>query len=201
MFKTNTDLQNEGGSALYDWLLRNFYVEYLTSVRREMESGGGFLTLVNFLRELEQYCEGVLTRKRYVALYAGGPLEQHGIPDKDFDMKVGAMCRYPRTTPEEDCISADSVRHARLQLEKDVEKVVNFANWFIAHRTRKTAFKLTLADMYKAMNRIFDTYARYYKIITAGTWRGKFPTPQYDWQKPFTVPWITEDFGEFEPPD
>src|SRR3989442_3112677 len=69
MFEGNPGLQRDGGRKLYDWLHRNFYTEYLISVRREMEKGGGFMTLANFLRELEKYCETVLTCKRYVALY------------------------------------------------------------------------------------------------------------------------------------
>src|SRR5438128_1110697 len=201
MFESNPGLQRDGGRKLYDWLHRNFYTEYLISVRREMEKGGGFMTLANFLRELEKYCETVLTRKRYVALYPDGPIKEHGFADKHFSDKVGAMCRYPKTSPDEDCISANSVRRTRKQLERDIEKAVNFANWFIAHRTRQKGFKMTLADMYKAVNRIFDVYARYYNIITANVWAAKFPTPQYDWTSPFRLAWITKDFREFNPPD
>jgi hypothetical protein len=199
MFSTNPALNTEGGGSLYEWLLRNFYTEYLITIRREMDTGSGFMTLVNFLRELETYAETVLTRKRFVALYSQG-LRELGIADKDFDERVGATGRYPRSSPDDDYISADSIRRTRLQLEKDVKRVLNYANWFVAHRTRKKPFKLTLADMYKAMNRIFDVYARYYWIITGSTWASKFPEPQYDWRQPYTIPWISKDFKPFEPP-
>jgi len=198
MFQTNPALSTEGGASLYEWLLRNFYTEYLITIRREMDAGSGFLTLTNFLYELEKFAETVLSRKRFVALYSEG-LREIGIADNDFDGRVGATCRYPGTTPDDDYISADSIKRTRLQLEKDVKKVLNYANWFVAHRTRQKPFKLTLADMYKSMNRIFDVYARYYWIITGGTWMSKYPEPQYDWQLPYTIPWLTKDFKPFEP--
>jgi hypothetical protein len=201
MFQSNPALKTDGGGSVFQWLHRNFYTEYLIAVRREMEKGGGYFTLVNFLLEVEQHCETVLTRKRYVALYENSFLKEHGIPDKHFDAKHGAMCKYPRTHPDEDCISADSVKHQREELEKATEKPVNFANWFIAHRTRHKPFKMTLADMYRAVNRIFDTYALYHNIITGGVFIGKFPVPQFDWEQPFAVPWITSEFKPFEPPE
>lgn len=199
MFKSNPDLANEGSHVL-NWLFRNFFTECLISVRKEMECGGNYLTLANFLIELEKYSESVLTRKRYVALYNDSVLKEHGIAGQHFDEKPGAMCKLPRTISDDDCISSDSVKRTREQLQQDTQRVVNFANWFIAHRTRMKPIKITLAHMYVAVNRIFDVYARYHNITTAGVWVGKFPTPQYDWSAPFTFPWITKDFESFVPP-
>ncbi len=198
MYTSNPKLRTDG-SHIYEWLHRNFYTEYVISIRREMDDGGGFMTLVNFLHELEHYADHVLTRKRYVALYGDSVLKQYGVADKDFDSKWGATCRYPKN-PDEDYISADSVKRARERLQHDTQKAVNFANWFVAHRTRHPPVKMTLADMYVAVNRIFDTYAVYYNIITGATWLGKFPTFQYDWYAPFTFAWMTDDFKAFEPP-
>jgi len=200
MFKTNPDLQSKG-AHVYDWMLRNFYTEHLISIRKEMEPGGGFLTLVNFLKELEDYSEGVLTRQRYVSLYRDPTLVEHGLADKHFDGKSGAMSPYPKGAAAQDCISADSVRRTRETLLRENEKVVRFANWFIAHRTRQKPINLTLADMYKAVNRIFDTYATYYNVITGGVWTNRYPTPQFDWHVPFMFAWITAAFKEWVPPE
>jgi hypothetical protein len=197
MYQSNPELAASGGH-IYDWLHRNFYTEYLISIRGEMDDGGGFLTLVNFLHELEHYSEKVLTRKRYVALYQNSVLKEYGIPGKHFDEKPGAT-KNPNGNADDDYISAASIREAREQLQRDTKRAVDFANWFVAHRTRHPPVKMTLADMYRALNRIFDTYAVYYNIITAATWGGRYPTPQYDWFKPFTIPWIAKDFKEFEP--
>jgi len=199
MFRTNETLSSTGGN-LYNWLARNFRTELLISIRKEMEKGGGFLTLVNFLIELEQFAETVLTKTRFVALYSNPMFREYGISDEQFNESPGATCRYPRDESETDYISADSIRRRREQLEADTKQVVRFANWFVAHRTRQKAFRLTFADLYMALNRIFDTYAVYYRIITGAVWTAKFPEPQYDWTKPFTVAWITSDFVPFRPP-
>ena len=60
---------------------------------------------------------------------------------------------------------------------------------------------VSLADIYKAVNRIFGTYATYYRLVTNKTWMGRYPAPQFDWLEGFTYPWWTKDFNPFEPPD
>lgn len=200
MFKSNPELAHSGSHVL-EWMFRNFYTEYLISVRKEMESGRNYLTLVNFLIELEKHSESVLTRKRYVALYLGSALAEGDIASWHFDEKHGAMCNVPRTCEDQDCISSASVRRTREQLENDTQLLVDYANWYLAHRTQARTISVTLRDMYIGMNRIFDVYARYHNVITAASWMGKFPTHQYDWAAPFKLAWITEEFQPFEPPD
>jgi hypothetical protein len=138
-------------------------------------------------------------QERYVALYEGGALNKFGIPDKHFDAKIGAMCRWPRTTPEKDSISGYSFRQARESLDNFAEPVLNYMNWIVAHRTSATPKEVTWGDVFKTMNR-FDTYAWCYNLITASTWAGRYPTPQYNWRRPFEMPWITSDFKGWEPP-
>jgi hypothetical protein len=53
----------------------------------------------------------------------------------------------------------------------------------------------------RAVNRIFDTYATYCRLVTNKTWMGRYPTSQFDWFKGFTYPWWTKDFKPFEPRD
>ena len=86
-------------------------------------------------------------------------------------------------------------------MEEFAESVLDYANWVIAHRTRKTPEDVTWGDVHRTLNRIFDTYAQYYNIITANTWMGKYPAIQYDWAAPFAFAWITKDFKEWEPPE
>ena len=200
MFVSNERLAHEGSNVL-NWLFTSFYTHYLISIRREMEAGGGYPTLMNFLIELEEHSESVLTRARYVKLYAGSGMEEYGIPDEHFDNKIGVMCRWPRTSPDQDCISADSVRRTREQLVRDTKKLVLYANAFIAHRTSHEAIQLTIADMFIGMNRIFDVYARFDNLITANSRMNKFPVHQYDWSAPFRFPWITDKFEPFVPPE
>ena len=199
MFETHPSLQADGGHIL-EWMHHNFWNEHAIAIRKEMEHGSGYLTLMNFLDELERFSEAVLTRKRWKTLYSQQFFHEYGIPDRDFDGLPGAMCHCPRKSPDTDCISKDSVHRARLELKAVNAKVVNFAHAFVAHRTNVENHDVSLADIYKAVNRIFDTYATYYRLVTNGTWMGRYPTPQVDWFKPFTYAWVTADFKPFDPP-
>jgi len=200
LFQANPPLQTDAGH-IFEWMHHNFWNEHAMAIRKEMEHGSGFLTLVNFLDELERFSERVLTRERWRATYTEAWWHEYGIPDQQFDESPGAMCHFPRRSPETDCISSHSVHAARLELKRVNAKVVNFAHAFVAHRSNVDKHDVTLADLYKAVNRIFDTYAMYYRLITNKTWAGRYPTPQYDWFKGFTYPWLTKDFKPFEPPE
>jgi len=79
------------------------------------------------------------------------------------------------------------VHRARITLKNLNAKVVNFAHAFVAHRTNVEKHDVTLADIYKAVNRIFDTYATYYRLVTNKTWMGRYPTPQFDWFRVLSI--------------
>jgi hypothetical protein len=185
LFKANPPLQTDA-SHILEWMHHNFWNEHAIAIRKEMEHGQGYLTLMNFLDELERFSEIVLTRKRWRTLYSRQFFHEYGIPDKDFDRLPGAMCRYPKQSPDTDCISKDSVHRARITLKNVNAKVVNFAHAFVAHRTNVEKHDMSLADIYEAVNRIFDTYATYYRLVLNKTWMGRYPTPQFDWFKGFT---------------
>ena len=198
MFKSNSDLCHKGSFVL-DWIWEGFKTDYLISIRREMEKGGGFLTLVNFLIELERYSEPVLTRDRYVALYDVSPITGDFLANRHFSEKRGAMCLFPRRDKSSDCISSDSIKRLRDDLQSRTKKVVQFANWFIAHRTRQKPLQLKIGEMYLAVDEIFDVYAYVYNLITAGVWAERFPVAQYNWFAPFKLVWITDTFEPFKP--
>ena len=50
--------------------VRIVWNEHAIAIRKEMEHGKGYLTLMNFLDELERFSEVVLTRKRWRTLYS-----------------------------------------------------------------------------------------------------------------------------------
>ena len=199
MFVENKALHTEGGASLFDWIRELHKTYCLTSIRRELE-GGPHQNLISFLYELERLSENVLTRKRFVALY-GAHLTEFGIPDEGFDRIPGAMCKLPKTSPDEDCISADSIAVARENLKSFAEPVLKYVNWQVAHRTPAKAPNVTWGDLYRTMNRIFDTYARYYFLLTGSVFVSRYPEPQYDWVQPFTIPWMPKEFQEWKKPN
>jgi hypothetical protein len=67
MFASNPPLHADGGHIL-EWMHHNFWNEHAIAIRKEMEHGKGYLTLMNFLDELERFCETVLNRKRWKTL-------------------------------------------------------------------------------------------------------------------------------------
>ena len=199
MFKSNEALKSDGGHT-WDWIVELQKTYFLVSIRRELEEGGGHLTLMNFLYELEDLAEVTLTRERYIALYDDSVLNEHGLPDKHFDAKLGSMCKLPKGDSKTDCISPESIRQARERLKEISKNVLKYANWAVLHRTSVEPPSVTWGDLYRVMNQIFDTYATYYNLLTAGSWVGRYPVPQYDWTAPYTYAWITKEFQPWEPP-
>ena len=159
LFEANQPLQTDAGHIL-DWMRHNFWNEHAIAIRKEMEHGHGFLTLMNFLDELERFSEVVLTRKRWKTLYSEQFFHEYGIPDKDFDGLPGAMCRYPKQSPDADCISKDSVHRARFTLrERQRESRQLRPCLCCSQDERVDKHDVSLADIYGAVDRIFDTYA------------------------------------------
>jgi len=199
MFVENKELQTEGGGSTFNWLVELHKTYCLTSIRRELE-GGPHQNLVSFLYEVERFCEKVLTRKRFVTLYSPH-LAEVGIPDKDFDRIPGATCRFPKTSPDEDFISQESVRDSRDRLLTFAEPVLEFMNWQVAHRTDAEPPTITWGKLYQTMNRIFDTYARFYFLLAGSVFVSRYPEPQYNWLQPFAIPWAPKDFTPWKKPD
>lgn len=158
------------------------------------------MTLVNLLHELEKFSNAVLIRSRYVALYEDSILKDPKWGNEHFDRKIGAVCVLPRSAPEADHIAPGAIRRIRQDLLKNAEKVLFYANWLILHRTTQSPPSVTWGDVYGVMDQIFDTYAWCYNILTASTYVGRYPVPQYDLLAPFRFTWITEDFVEWEAP-
>jgi hypothetical protein len=199
MFIENEALQSEGGASLHDWIFELHKTYCLTSIRRELE-GGPHQNLVSFLYEVERFSERVFTRRRFVAMY-GEDLIQFGTADNDFDRTPGAACRWPRTSPDEDFISKESICAARESLKKFAKPVLEYMNWRLAHRTDAHPPEVTWGDVNRTMNRIFDTYARFYLLLTGNVYVSRYPEPQYNWLQPFTVPWTTHEFAPWQKPN
>lgn len=199
MFSENKALQTEGGGSLLAWIFELHKTYCLTSIRRELE-GGPHENLVSFLYEVENFTERVFTRKRFVAMYEDD-LAEFGIAEQDFDRIPGATCRWPRTSPEDDFISRESIAAARDSLTRFAKPVLDYMNWQVAHRTEAQAPHVTWFDLNRTMNRVFDTYARFYFLLTGSIFISRYPEPQYDWLQPFTIAWTTDAFVPWKKPD
>lgn len=199
MFVENTALQTEGGGSAFDWLAQLHETYCLTSIRRELE-GGPHQNLISFLYEVENFSERVFTRERFVAMYSPHLIDV-GIPDKDFDRIPGAMCQFPMTSPDQDCICRDSVREVREKLVAFAEPVLDYMNWQVAHRTDAKSSTVTWGRLYQTMNRVFDIYARFYLLLVGSIFISRYPEPQYDWLQPFTIPLAPRGFTPWEKPD
>lgn len=200
MFDSNADLKANGGDV-GSWLADVHVSHFLVCVRRELEQGGGHLTLINLLHELEKYSRVTLTRTRYVALYQDSTLKDPKWGNEHFDRKTGVVCPLPKALSDADHISPAAIKRIREELLKNAEKVLLYANWLILHRTSQKPPNVTWGDVYRVMDQIFDTYAWCYNLLTASVYVGRYPVPQYDLMAPFRFTWITKDFVEWEAPE
>jgi hypothetical protein len=88
---------------------------------------------------------------------------------------------------------ARDVRRARSRLHELAGQV--------AHRTDAEPPTVTWGRLYQTMNRVFDTYARFYFLLVGGVFVSRYPEPQYDWLHPFTIPFVPKGFTPWEKPD
>jgi hypothetical protein len=89
----------------------------------------------------------------------------------------------------------DEIRGDRETLTAGTQKVVDYANRFIAHRTPPGAPDVTFAEIDDALRAIRHTLRKYVGVIGGSDIRTT-PEATFDWAAPFRIPWIGPAFKE-----
>jgi len=75
-------------------------------------------------------------------------------------------------------------------LEDQLERVTQYANRTIAHKTRVAPGDVTYAELDAAFDAIEATLKKYYALIVGSSLVQAEPTPQFNTHEVFTFPWI-----------
>ncbi len=187
VFKKNKRLQ-ETGAHLWTWMLMNYTASVLMRVRAVTDNQNETLNLKQLLHSIIKQPE-VITRGRRNAIIgaAASPFVQQ-IVDKEF---TAAWVRRPHPTdPSLDHVEPEIVVADLRELEKALQKVTEFANRTVAHKTRNIPEDMTFAEIDKAINAIEAPLQRYHALVLGVSLMSAEPTPQFNTHEVFSFPWI-----------
>jgi hypothetical protein len=131
----------------------------------------------------------VITRGRRYAIH--GPIESEHLRellDRSFT-KIW-VAKSDADHPEHDRVDPAIVKADLAALEDQLEKVTEFANRTIAHKTRVAPGSVTYAELDDAFAAIEKTLQKYYALLLGGSLMQAEPTPQFNTHEVFTFPWI-----------
>lgn len=87
--------------------------------------------------------------------------------------------------------SPDVAKADYLQLREDAKRITDYVNEHVAHGAHTPRSELpTMTDLHDAIDRLNETFLRYYGILTVRSLRQLEPVIQDDWKAIFRVPWI-----------
>ena len=92
--------------------------------------------------------------------------------------------------------SPEDVRRDREELEVSKAKVRTYAERLLAHRTSASEIVVTWSDLDVAVKAVLRAMRRYYGYLTGSYLAFATPVAQFDWLKPFTLPWASNTFAE-----
>jgi hypothetical protein len=137
----------------------------------------------------------LLTRQRHESRY--GDLLQW--MRADVDAAFVELGGPPPPGSPTDSIPPATIARDREALQTATRATRLYAHREIAHRQRnEQPLTLPMKELDDAVVALFTCLRKYYGILTGAGLLGATPVHQFDWLKPFTLPWI--DSPSFEPP-
>jgi hypothetical protein len=92
--------------------------------------------------------------------------------------------------PESDHVDPEIVKGDLKALEDQLDKVTEFANRTVAHKTRVAPGEVTYGELDAAFAAIEKFLQKYYVLLLGGSLVQAEPTPQFNTHEVFTFPWI-----------
>lgn len=187
IFKSNPRLRETGGH-LWDWMLLNYVANVLMRIRRLVDSQRGTVSIKQLLHAIINE-PTVITRARRYAIH--GPIESEHLRKLVDDGFTKVWVTNSDTGhPETDHVDPEIVKADLKALEDQLEKVTQFANRTVAHKTRVAPGDVTYGELDGAFDAIEKFLKKYYVLLLGGSLVQAEPTPQFNTHEAFTFPWI-----------
>jgi hypothetical protein len=188
IFKENPRLAKTGGH-LWDWMLLNYVANVLMRIRRLVDSQHGTVSLKQLMHAIIKQ-PTVITRARRYAIH--GPIEQDFVRKMVDEGFTKTWVTNPDAAhPENDHVDPAIVQADLKALEDQLEKVTEFANRTVAHKTKVEPGEVTYGELNAAFDAIEKFLKKYYVLLLGGSLMNAEPTPQFNTHEVFTFPWIT----------
>ena len=177
IFNKNARLRQTGW-YLWDWMLLNYIANVLMRIRRLVDSQQGTVSLKQLLHAIIKQ-PAVITRGRRNAIH--GPIESERIRELvDRGFTETWVASRDAAHPENDHIDPAIVQADLTALEDQLEKVTEFANRTVGHKTRVTPGDVTYGELNAAFDAIESFLKKYYVLLLGGTLVQAEPTPQFN---------------------
>lgn len=105
----------------------------------------------------------------------------------------GVLASRSRVAP-----SADAIREDREKLENETDKVREYAERVLAHRTPRNKIEVTLEEIDRAIRVLLHTMRNYHAYLMDSDLLKATPVAQFDLLAPFSVPWRPRGFQQPE---
>jgi hypothetical protein len=159
IFKKNPRLAETGGH-LWDWMLLNYVANVLMRIRRLVDSQHGTLSLKQLLHAIIKQ-PTVITRGRRYAVH--GAIESEHVRKLVDDGFTKTWVTKPdEAHPENDHVDPEVVKADLEALEDQLDKVTEFANRAVAHKTKVAPGEVTYGELDAA----FAAIEKFTKNIT-----------------------------------
>jgi hypothetical protein len=179
----NNDELKKKHDLFFDWLKTNYATRITIEIRRLTDRRTDVISLRSLLEDIYSKPD-IISREWFVAQYSDEFPFERDIPNHDYN-------RFADSSRDQ-YLSTSKIENDIRLLEDQTEKIVRFANKFIAHHDRKQGQHTipTYEEAYSVIKQIDDLYCKYYLLLNQGGMTSREPVIQYDWWDVFTVPWL-----------
>lgn len=178
IIRSNPQIQRQ--SAFYEWMKNVYNAAVVIGIRRQLDTDKNSISFVRLFQEILKNPK-ILSRERYIALYAGSRLPNSYV-QRGFNKFSGAG--QPHVNP-------DRIKADLSTLTQTAAEIRKYANKRIAHFDRSRFRNLpTDAEVDEALDYLEDLLKKYMALFRAEIYHRIVPTWQYDWKQIFRYPWI-----------
>ena len=183
LFKNNKELR-ETPSIINQWMASAFIQSTAIGIRRQTDKNPQSISFYRVLTELKAY-PSLASRAYHVSLYHNGSFPSERDDDMGnhtYDKIIGGGSAEP---------SPDQIQEDIDKLAATVQKINKYVNKRIAHYDEGAFNAIPKFDDLKECLSAFEDLIKKYKLLLTATSLSRLlPTPQYDWQAVFRIPWL-----------
>jgi hypothetical protein len=169
-------------SAFFEFLGEAYATSQTVAIRRQADLDHRSMSFARLLEVIRRRNPSPFTRERYLAHFEDDHAREWG-EDRWATRWAGEVG---------DHVDPAVVASDLADLLAAVEPIRVYVNQHVAHRDRLRSAPATFADVDRAIDAFEALVGPYGDLIRGAGLTQLEPTPQYDWQAPFRVPWIRD---------
>ncbi len=165
-------------SLIFDYLAQTYSASMAVAVRRLTDTAENSNSLVRLLTKMTLHHQR-LSRGRWLLRTS-------------WDDKVFAARQFDDFAGSSDgTMPKDRVNRDRARLIESASKIKDFVDTTVAHMdSTRPASLPTFNELHDAVTTIGDVFGDWFGFLCGSALLSLVPTPQFDWSKCLTVPWI-----------